>query len=551
MKKILLGLSFTFAFSGLTQNLGQGGNVSGNVETNVQYLNSDTLIGAVAPNQKVVMNSYMNVNYSVSKFRAGARFESYLPAIAGYPAFYSGTGIGYKYAQYAGDRLVVTAGNFYEQFGSGMILRSYEERALGLDNAFEGASIQFSPVNGVNFKGLIGKQRVNFFGGELFNAEGLIRGIDGNISLNNLIPSMKDSDFKIAVGGSLVSRYQGSNNDTIIIPENVGSYGGRIDLRYKRFYLNGEYVIKENDPNALNEYVYNRGHGALINFGYSQKGLGILLTAKSLDNMAFRSDRTIVGNQGFVNYLPATSNNHTYILPGSLYPYATNLFGEVAYQFDLLYKIPKDTKLGGKYGTDIHLNVSVATDYKKDYDETLYKNRLISYETTPFSATDSLFNFDFNFHIKRKFNKKWKASAHYYRFIYNNDVNKVTDLATGYIKSNVGVIDVQYKINRKNTIRAEVQGLFTKDDRGDWAAFLIEYTISPNWFFTIIDQYNYSHPDPNLRLHYVLGSFGYSYERSRFTFTYGKQREGILCVGGVCRPVPATNGLTFSFTHSF
>ena len=32
---------------------------------------------------------------------------------------------------------------------------------------------------------------------------------------------------------------------------------------------------------------------------------------------------------------------------------------------------------------------------------------------------------------------------------------------------------------------------------------------------------------------------------------YGKQRAGVFCVGGVCRAVPASNGLTFSFTSSF
>lgn len=550
MKKFILGFFSLAAFTAVAQPL-QGGNVTGNVETNVQYLTTDTLIGAFAPEQVVVANSYMNVNYSVGKFRAGARFESYLPAVAGYPAFYSGTGIGYRYAQYAGERITVTAGNFYEQFGSGLIFRSYEERALGLDNALDGASIRFSPVQGVDLKGIIGRQRVNFVDGNLFNSDGIIRGLDGSISLNDVIPGFNESEFKISIGGSIVSRYQAAANDTLIIPRNVGSYGGRVDLKYKRFYLNAEYIHKDNDPNEQNDWIYNTGHGALVNLGYSQKGLGILLTAKSLDNMTFRSDRTFEGNQAFINYLPATSNNHTYNLAGTLYPYATNLAGEVAYQLDVLYKIPKKSKLGGKYGTDLHLNVSVATDYNRDTESNDWNKNRVSYLASPFDMNDSLYNFDFNFHVKRKFNKKIKASAHYYHFIYNNDVNEVTKLAKHYITSDIGVVDVQYKFNRKHSLRAEVQGLWTKKDRGNWATFLLEYTISPKWFFTIIDQYNYGHPDENLQLHYLLGSFGYTHNRSRFMFLFGKQREGILCVGGVCRPVPATNGLTLTFTHSF
>ncbi|NOQ73799.1 MAG: hypothetical protein GQ574_17460 [Crocinitomix sp.] len=549
MKKIILGFFGIASFCSYGQL--QGGTVTGNMESNVQYLNTDTLIGATAPDQKVVANTYMNINYSVGKFRAGARFESYLPAIAGYPAFYSGSGMPYKYVQYAGNQITVTAGNFYEQFGSGLIFRSYEERALGLDNAMEGASIRFSPLKGIDLKGVIGRQRVNFFEGQRFLSEGLVRGLDGSINLNEVIPGFSDSKFKISIGSSIVSRYQATNNDTLILPKNVGSYGGRIDMRYSRFYLNAEYIHKDNDPNEQNNWIYNTGHGAIVNMGYSQKGLGIILTAKSLDNMTFRSDRNTIGNQAFINYLPATSNNHTYNLAGTLYPYATNLNGEVAYQLDILYKIPKKSTLGGKYGTDVHLNVSVATDYERDTEAANWEKNRVSYIAQPFAMTDSIFNFDFNLHVKRKLNKKWKASAHYYHFIYNNDVNEVTKLAKHYITSDIGVVDVSYKINRKHSIRAEFQGLFTEKDRGNWATAVIEYTISPKWFFTIMDQYNYGHPDERLQIHYLLGAFGYTHNSSRFMFMYGKQREGILCVGGVCRPVPATNGLTFTFTQSF
>ena len=427
MKKIVL-IAFCFTVYSSFGQL-QGGSITGNMEANVQYLNTDTLIGAFAPDQKVVINSYMNVNYSVNKFRAGIRLESYLPAIAGYPAFYSGSGIPFRFFQYASDEITVTVGNFYDQFGSGLIFRSYEERALGLDNAMEGASLRFAPKKGVELKGLIGRQRVNFVDGNLFNSDGTVRGIDASLNLNDLIPGFDESDFKISIGGSLVSRYQSVANDTLILPKNVGSYGARIDMRYKRFYLNGEYVHKENDPNALNNYIYNSGHGAIFNLGYSQKGLGIILTGKSLDNMAFRSDRSILGNQAFINYLPATSNNHTYNLPGTLYPYATNLKGEVAYQLDVLYKLAKGTFLGGKYGTDLHLNVSVATDYNKDYETPDWKKNRISYVARPFDGTDSLYNFDFNIHLKRKLNDRFKLGLNYYHFIYNNDVNEVTKLA--------------------------------------------------------------------------------------------------------------------------
>jgi hypothetical protein len=86
---------------------------------------------------------------------------------------------------------------------------------------------------------------------------------------------------------------------------------------------------------------------------------------------------------------------------------------------------------------------------------------------------------------------------------------------------------------------------------GNWATAVIEYTISPNWFFAVMDQYNYGNPDEDKRVHYLLGSVGYIHNATRFSVNFGKQRAGIFCIGGICRPVPASNGVTLTFTTSF
>jgi hypothetical protein len=133
----------------------------------------------------------------------------------------------------------------------------------------------------------------------------------------------------------------------------------------------------------------------------------------------------------------------------------------------------------------------------------------------------------------------------------NNDISKVADDAHGIIESHIGVVEVNWKINKTNSVRAEFQGLFTKKDKGNWATAVIEYNVSPNWFFSVMDQYNYGNPVKDLQLHYLIGSFGYIRDASRFMVSYGRQRAGLFCVGGVCRFVPASNGLTLTFTQSF
>jgi hypothetical protein len=104
--------------------------VHGNFSTDAQYYNTDSLIGALVPDEKMGINAWGNIQYSQGNFRAGIRFETYEPSLIGYPAGepYNGSGIGYRFASYSIDDLDITVGNFFEQFGQGLAFRSYEER---------------------------------------------------------------------------------------------------------------------------------------------------------------------------------------------------------------------------------------------------------------------------------------------------------------------------------------------------------------------------------------------------------------------------------------
>ena len=113
------------------------------------------------------------------------------------------------------------------------------------------------------------------------------------------------------------------------------------------------------------------------------------------------------------------------------------------------------------------------------------------------------------------------------------------------------LLEWKYKINSKKTFRAELQSMRTKQDFGDWAVGLAEYTVSPHWFFAVIDQFNYGNAVAEKRAHYYSGSFGYTKNATRFIVGYGKQREGFLCVGGVCRLIPASYGLSLAISSTF
>jgi hypothetical protein len=137
------------------------GNLTGNIESTFQYLNQDSIIGANQPASKGLLNSYMNVFYTNGNFKAGMRLESYLPRIQGYPNRFDGTGIGMRYIGYVNNLVDVTLGSFYEQFGSGLSFRAYEDRSLGYDNMMDGARIIVRPKKGIVIKGVYGYQRLS------------------------------------------------------------------------------------------------------------------------------------------------------------------------------------------------------------------------------------------------------------------------------------------------------------------------------------------------------------------------------------------------------
>ena len=554
MKKIIL---FFLIFNLSTDFFSQDGApvvISGNIQAIGQYYKEDTLISAALPEHLYGFNGFANVNFQKGDFRAGIRYESYLNTLEGYPTSFNGTGLGYRYMSWTGDGVGVTIGNFYDQFGSGMIFRAYEERQLGIDNSMDGIRLTYEPKNGIYLKGMIGKQRFSFQD-KLINGNGIIRAFDGELNLNELLDSSNSWKLKATLGGSFVSKFNTDNNTTLFnMPKNVGATCLRMNLRYHKIRFSGEYVHKINDPypdqNENFNYIYKNGEGILLNLGYSTKGFAIDFSAKHMDNMLWRSTNVNVGPTDLlIGYLPALTKQHTYNLAATLYPYATNFYGEIAYQLDVLYKIPKKTVLGGRYGTSIAVNFATAHVPERKFISDMSTSRN-SYTTSIFAKSDSVLFQDFNIEIKRKINKNLKLNLNYFNFIFNDDAVKVA----GYYKmiyAQIAVLDLTYKINRYHSLRFETQAMWTDNDKGDWLFGQIEYTFSPHWYVAILDQYNYGNSDINKRIHYGLISGGYINGSHRFSLQYGKQRAGVFCVGGVCRAVPASNGLTFSFTSSF
>ena len=549
-KKLFALLALGMATTTLMAQGIMGGHVTGNIQIDGQISKRDSVIGASDVPEKLLTNARADILYTNGNFSAGLRFEAYQNPMLGFNSQYKGQGIANYFAAYQGDRLSVTAGHYYEQFGSGMILRAYEDRYLGLDNALQGFNVKYRPVDGVTLKGVIGRQRVYWDYGK-----GLVRGLDGEVSLNSVVKCWEESKTRVTLGAGFVSKYE--DDETIPadeagyklnLPLNVGAGSVRMDVARGGWGLQAEYARKGQDPNVMNNYIYKEGEALFASLSYSQKGFSANVQAKRVDNMGFKSVRTQSGEMLYINYVPSISKQHTYSFL-SMYPYATQNTGEMGLQADVMYKFKKETLLGGKYGTDLHINASMITGLDTT---TLGGRGTLGYTSTYFGTGD-LYYSDLSVEVAKKLSAKAKLTATYGYVVFN----PIVEGHSGALHHNhVLVGDLTYKINKKNVLRTEVEWLGSDsqydpnvDDKrcGDWIMGLVEYNFTSAFFVSLSDQYCYRDGIGN----YYNVSVGYTKGASRLQLGYGKQREGIICIGGVCRQVPASNGLTFSLTTSF
>lgn len=555
MKKLtLMFLALTMVSALSAQDFLKKSEVHGSFETDMMYYQADNAMGitdSLINGENFGFNAFADIIYTLGDFSAGFRYEAYLPPIAGFDTNLEGQGFPYLWASYTTDKFSFTVGNFYEQFGNGLTLRTYQEWSLGYDNSLNGARVIFEPVTGVIIKGVYGTQRY-FWADYEKNARGIVKGVDGEINFNDVFKSMSDSKIRLIIGGSAVSKYQSDQNVTYKMPLNVANFAGRFNLGIGKFNFSGEYAYKINDPSAVNSYIYKNGDALLLSGSYSTKGLGIYAQIKRTDNMSYKSDANIKVNALDINFLPPITEPHTYML-ASMYPYATQPNGEMGYQFEITYKVKKKSWLGGKYGMGVVINYSqmnnIATTAPND-SSYVGQSGTMGWKSDFFKFGDQVYNRDLTVEINKKISRKFKGILKYIHQDYDIAVMQGHD-GQPMVHANIAILDLTYKFTSKKSLRWELQGLWTQEDKGNWAAALAEYTISPHWFFTLSDQYNYGNDIDSEQLHYYSGALGYTLRTTRISVSYGRQKEGIVCVGGICRAVPASTGFYVTISSSF
>lgn len=483
---------------------------------------------------------------------AATRLELTKWPMPGYDAGFGGYGVGHLHVA-AGFRWGrVTLGDVYGQFGSGLILRLYEERSLGIDNALRGGKIEVNPYKGINLTLLGGKQRRywTMYDDKAWGynyKQDVALGADMELHMEQWSERMQDKGANLMIGGSYVSKYQADPEipvyvvkEETVYKKNLPNWVGAGDVR-TQFQMNGfnalvEYAYKANDPCQSNGYIYDPGQTLLASFSYSRKGMSVLVQAKHSENMFFRSDRSLgATNAGYLNHLPAFTNQHTYAL-ASLYSYATQMDGEWAFQGELRYTFARKTPMGGKYGTTFRLNASHVRGLGEERGWTMAKGKEGELYT------------DVNLELNKKISKQWYVAAMLMYQAYNMKIEG----HEGIVRSGIAVADVKYSLSSDVQMRAEAQYLYAREDKGQWIFFLYELSLFQQLMLSGQYQYNIGHGtvDEPDRHFYTVGAT-WTHNAHRLMLAYTKTREGYNCSGGVCRLVPRQEGVNLTYNFSF
>lgn len=512
-------------------------------------------------------NTYVDLALQSKYVDAGARFEYLEHPLPGFEKDFKGWGVPFFYVKGKLNKAELTLGNFYDQFGSGFIFRTYEERSLGIDNSILGARLVVNPFSGVRLKALSGKQRRYWAHNDAW-----VSGADLELSLDEWFHALQQSGTYLTLGGSWVNKHEKADDDLLMVdashrlnlPENVNAWDARVNLNKGPFNILAEYAQKTQDPSFDNGYIYRKGYVAMLSGSYSRKGMSLLLQAKRSDNFSFRSRRSMTGTSSMINHLPAFTEDQTYAL-AALYPYATHPAGEWAYQAQLGYTFRRHTALGGKYGTQLKINFSHVHGIDQSEHGLLLNSEPLStgqlqpvtnvptyhtgvgtkgYGSSFWKWGGGTYYQDIDVQLDKRITRDFKMHLMYMNQFYNKTV---VEGEGGMIHSNIFIADLLFNLSRDTKLRTELQYLTTADDDADWAFALAELSVAPHWMFTVSDEYNCGVTNAHYWQTYVTYNLG----AHRFQLGWGRTRAGYNCSGGVCRYVPESKGFTLSYNYNF
>jgi hypothetical protein len=532
------------------------GQFTGNLFLNYQKYIRDDSIGAntkVYKENSASLDAWLFLNYRIKGFEFTVRYDGFFNSPLLNPqSSYTNHGIGYWQARKKVDNLDITLGSFYDQLGSGILFRAYEQRQIGIDYAIQGARLMYDLLPNLRLKGFVGNQKgtlENRFGYSPQVVAGgnidymLELGDGGKAGSLNLGSSFLNRTMDRATMDVVAAEINGYDlKDRFEPTYNVYGFNGYLSYTLGNFVWNMEYNQKSAEAIRLSDGKLHLKDGKVIftSLSYGLSGIklgkqiasfGISVQARHIENFYLRNTPNDQLLNGMISYLPSLTRQNTYRLMARYNAPAQEL-GEDGIQGEMDLKPRK--------GTQITLNGSFVRSLKAN--------------GTNNNAIE-LFHEMYG-EIVQSIGKKLKLKLGLQSVMYNQ---MRYESHPGYenVRTLTPFGEVLLKLPKSRSLRVEFQYLKTKQDQGSFANGMVEFFLKPHISFAVGDMANvqpHRYDDmgiSNRVLHYPTFFAQYIAGNSVFNIAYIKQQRGVNCSGGICRVEPAFSGIRFTCSTNF
>ena len=437
-----------------------------------------------------ILENWLNADFYFDAFTAGLRMELYQPS-----EFRTmEEDITFRYFEYFHDNIQARVGNYYAMFGRGMILRTYEDRDIRVDNNLEG----------VKFDVTYGRFSASFLSGRPEGPSGtrtdLLHGAD--FTLNTI--------GTFTLGGSYVS-----NSPNLRRKAEISSGRMQYSLSHASWMWDfyGEYGKRAN----------RKGTGAYLSSSFTTSGFGLSCEYKYYHNFFFRSDDHFVT----YNNPPALVREHSYTLLNR-HPYLLNADDEAGIQIEATLSPAPNTSLIANYSlTKDHEGETIWGEGRTLFEETygeiehhfseafyaigalgISKQGQDTYTTPIFESTyslDPVNSFRFVFQHQHTDSKTLRAFENQITYLGEFD-NQIYSLEYAHSPKYTASFVAEW--TNKSDLQKQFQN--RAGEKSFWIFGKFDINISPNHDLSVM---------------------------------YGSRQAGFLCAGGVCRLEPEFEGI--------
>ncbi len=458
------------------------------------------------PSDLSTLYDQLKLSYQKNDFRAGIRFETFLGTDSNRLQYQD---LSRYYFKYQMENLEIGVGNFFESFGRGLLLRSFDISGAVLEDRLYRMRYGFYR----DVRGFYAKYK-----GESFQLK-LLR---GKPLFNLLPPTIEGRRSDIVEGAE--SNYRIKNQ--MIGATFMRSFSGEKNTSYASTYLQGSlplnmsYYTEFAHNVSDNEYLLNfnskSSYGFYTSINFSHKSLGVSAEYKDYQNLFLGS--------GYSDP-PTLVKEHSYrVLNRSTH--VTDLSDESGYQVEIFYMFDN--------GAILTLNHARA------------KNELFR---------DFIFT-EYFAEIHSSIGNNWniKVFADYSEDPFNLEPARYAGgiYTTRYLSSGWNVsLETEYQtIQKEIANKASVSNfylglLFARSTKLS-AALILEYTTDP----IIADNPDTENIENSTS--YPAISFAYRFNaNNRIQVFAGKRRGGPACASGICYEVLDFEGIEIRLTTKF